>query len=64
MSNTPKVRFAGFTGDWEQRKLSDISWKPSWAPQFVRTASFRKRKDTSRGLFFPAGKHGKTAIEK
>lgn len=24
MSNTPKVRFAGFTGDWEQRKLSSL----------------------------------------
>lgn len=23
MSNTPKVRFAGFAGDWEQRKLGD-----------------------------------------
>ena len=25
MSNTPQIRFAGFTDDWEQRKLSDIS---------------------------------------
>ena len=25
MSNTPKVRFAGFTGDWEQRKLGDLA---------------------------------------
>lgn len=24
MSNAPKVRFAGFTGDWEQRKLGDM----------------------------------------
>ena len=24
MSNTPKVRFVGFTGDWEQRKLGDF----------------------------------------
>ena len=25
MSNTPQIRFAGFTDAWEQRKLSDIS---------------------------------------
>lgn len=25
MSNTPKIRFSGFTEDWEQRKLNDIS---------------------------------------
>ena len=25
MSNTPQIRFAGFTDDWEQRKLSEIS---------------------------------------
>jgi len=24
MSNTPKIRFDGFTDDWEQRKLSDM----------------------------------------
>ena len=24
MANTPKIRFAGFTDDWEQRKLSDL----------------------------------------
>ena len=24
MSNTPQIRFAGFTDDWEQRKLSDM----------------------------------------
>ncbi|MBQ1388473.1 MAG: hypothetical protein IIY78_02490, partial [Clostridia bacterium] len=23
MSNTPQIRFAGFTDDWEQRKLGD-----------------------------------------
>ena len=25
MSNTPKIRFDGFTGDWEQRKLNTIA---------------------------------------
>lgn len=25
MANTPKIRFKGFTDDWEQRKLSEIS---------------------------------------
>ena len=25
MSNTPKIRFSGFTEDWEQRKVKDIS---------------------------------------
>jgi type I restriction enzyme S subunit len=25
MSNTPQIRFAGFTDAWEQRKLGDIS---------------------------------------
>ena len=25
MSNTPKIRFSGFTEDWEQRKLSELS---------------------------------------
>ena len=25
MSNTPKIRFSGFTEDWGQRKLGDIS---------------------------------------
>lgn len=25
MSNTPKIRFSGFTEDWEQRKLGDIA---------------------------------------
>ena len=29
MSNTPLIRFAGFTDDWEQRKLSEISDKVS-----------------------------------
>lgn len=24
MANTPKIRFAGFTDDWEQRKLGDV----------------------------------------
>lgn len=24
MSNTPKIRFSGFTEDWEQRKLEDF----------------------------------------
>ena len=24
MSNTPQIRFAGFTDAWEQRKLSDL----------------------------------------
>ena len=24
MANTPNIRFKGFTGDWEQRKLGDI----------------------------------------
>lgn len=23
MTNTPKIRFEGFTGNWEQRKLGD-----------------------------------------
>lgn len=26
MSNTPQVRFAGFTGDWEQRKFGDFTF--------------------------------------
>ena len=26
MSNTPKIRFKGFTEDWEQRKFSDFTW--------------------------------------
>ena len=25
MSNTPKIRFDGFAGEWEQRKLGEIS---------------------------------------
>ena len=25
MGNTPNIRFAGFTDDWEQRKLSDVT---------------------------------------
>ncbi len=25
MANTPKIRFEGFTGDWEQRKVSDVA---------------------------------------
>ncbi|MBR1384722.1 MAG: hypothetical protein IJ555_13090 [Ruminococcus sp.] len=25
MSNTPQIRFAGFTDAWEQRKLGEIS---------------------------------------
>ena len=25
MSNTPQIRFAGFTDDWEQRKVKDIA---------------------------------------
>ena len=29
MSNTPKVRFAGFTGDWEQRKFDEIADRAS-----------------------------------
>ena len=29
MSNTPQIRFAGFTDAWEQRKLSEISEKVS-----------------------------------
>ncbi len=24
MGNTPKIRFKGFTDDWEQRKLEEI----------------------------------------
>ena len=24
MQNTPNIRFDGFTGDWEQRKLGDV----------------------------------------
>ncbi|SES20963.1 type I restriction enzyme, S subunit [Butyrivibrio fibrisolvens] len=26
MANTPKIRFKGFTDDWEQRKFSDFTW--------------------------------------
>lgn len=27
--NTPKIRFKGFTDDWEQRKFSDLYVKVS-----------------------------------
>ena len=37
MSNTPKIRFKGFTDDWEQRKLDDVM---SCVTDYVAAGSF------------------------
>ena len=36
----PEIRFAGFTDDWEQRKLGDVSFSYSGGTPSVNNLSF------------------------